>query len=424
MTWLPLAETDPVPGDHYAVGELGAFFTDDAARIRAVMTELTSLDAGVWEGEAAEAFTRRRGQLIPHLEALATRWEGAGRALSAWAPALLDARDLAVRALRLAQTAEEERSRAQAQLDQARADAASAAAEPAAIAVAATGLAAPAPDPWAVPFWQHQVDEQEASLDAARRLLGQARELYDAGAARCEAALHTSTDDRLENHGGILAGVRRTIHHSVARFPQIKTVAKYVGLVAGALALTAAMFTGVGELAVAAYAVGGLATTLDTALAISGDAKVSTAVWDAVGLLTFGAGRAYASAARGTAAARAAKEESVLATRSLRGVVAESIRGGRPLTGAAARSRLLRLYKEWKAFAPEAAEGLVPEPRNWMRAVTVWKDIEIPPKDVLRVSREAARYAGISRVLEGASQANDIRSTIASESEILDEKAE
>ena len=98
---------------------------------------------------------------------------------------------------------------------------------------------------------------------------------------RCEAALHTVADDSLENHGGVLAGVRRTIHHTVKRFPQIKTFAKYIGLAAGALAMTAAMFTGVGELAVAAYAVGGLATTLDTALAISGDGKVSTAAWDA-----------------------------------------------------------------------------------------------------------------------------------------------
>ena len=422
MTWLPLAETDPVPGDHYAVGELGASFTADAARVRTIATQLQNLAAGLWEGDAAEGFTRRREHLVPRLEALARRWEGSGRALSEWAPALRDARDTAIRALRLAQDAEEQRVRSQAGLDRARADAADA--QRAALIAAATGQPTPHPDPGAVPWWERQVVEHEDTIGAARRLLDQARELYETGAARCEHALHTAADDSLENHGGWMAGARRTIHHTVKRFPQIKTFAKYTGLAAGALAMTAAMFTGVGELAVAAFAVGGLATTLDAALAVSGDGKWTTAAWDAFGLLTFGAGRAYASAARGTAAARAAKEESVLATRSLRGVVAESARGGPPLTGAAARSRLLRLYKEWRAFAPEAAQGLVPEPRNWMRAVTVWKDIEIPPRDVLRVSREAARYAGISRVLEGASQANDIRGTIASEREILDEKTE
>jgi hypothetical protein len=418
MVWLPLAEADPVPGDHFAVGELGASFNADAARIRAIITELQHLDAGLWEGEAAEAFTNRREHLIPHLDALATRWEGAGRALSAWAPALMDARDLATRALRDAQAAEEGRVRAQAGLEQAQAE------EEAAQQVAPTApgaaLATRPPDFTAVPWWQHRVAEQEDALAAARTLLGQARELYETGAARCEAALHAAADDSLENHGGFLAGARRTIHGAVRRFPQIKTIAKYVGLAAGGLAVAAAMCTGVGALATAAFVAGGLATTLDTALAVSGDGKVSTAVWDGFGLLTFGLGRAFASAARGTAGAAALKSEAELATGSLKGIVAESLKGGRPLTGAAARSRLLKLYREWKAFAPEAAEGAFPEGRNWLRAATFWQQIEVPPKDLLLLSHDAEHYAHISRVLEGATRANDMRGTITSEYEILE----
>lgn len=276
-----------------------------------------------------------------------------------------------------------------------------------------------------MPWWQRQVAEHEDTLGAAGRLLDQARELYETGATRCEAALHTAADDSLGNHGGLFADVRRTIHHTVKRFPQIKTFAKYIGLAAGALAMTAAMFTGVGELAVAAYAVGGLATTLDTALAVSGDGRWTTAGWDAVGLLTFGAGRAFASAARGTSAVRALRETEALERGgSLKGLAAEGVRSARPLTGIAAKSRLLNLYDEWSEFTPEAARGLLPEARNWLKAATVWKEIEIPPKDLLRLSEDATRYAGISRTLEGASKANDIRGMIASENEVLEEQAE
>jgi hypothetical protein len=419
VTWVPLADADPVPGDHCAVAELGASFGQDALWIRAVVSQLAGLDVGLWEGEAADAFAHRRGGLVPHLEALAARWDGAGRALAAWAPTLEAARDMAGRARLRAQAADERRAWAQAGLEQAQAKAA--AAERAALTAFPTGMPASVADLDAVPWWQRQVDEHEASLASARALLHEARDLYRKGAAQCEAALHAAADDRLENHGGLLADARRTIHHTVQRFPQIKTIAKELGLAAGLLAITASMFTGVGELAVVAFAVGGLATTVDTALAVSGDAKWSTAAWDGFGLLTFGAGRAFASAARGTAAVSAVERSERLASvNSLEGIVAEGVGSSRPLTGAAAQSRLLRLYNEWTGFVPEAAQGLLPEGRNWLKALTFWEEIEIPPPDVLRIGGQASRYAGVSRIFEGATTANDIRGTIASEKEILE----
>lgn len=331
MAWLPLADHDPVPGDPFGVGDLGAYFTDEAAKLRAIVAELDRLDAGVWEGEAAEAFTRRRTRLVPHLEALATRWERGGKALKAWAPALDDARTQARKALALAQDADERRIDAQAGLESAREQVA--ADTRAALLAASTGLAAPAPDASVIPWLERQVAEQEAELAVARTLLGQAQELYETESRRCEAALHAAADDTIENRGGFLAGARRTIHHAVKRFPQIKTFAKYLGLAAGALALAASLFTGVGGLALAAFIVGGLATTLDTALFVSGDGPWTAVAADAFGLLTFGASRAFASAARGTAAGRAIERSDELRRMtSLKGVVAEGASSVKPLT--------------------------------------------------------------------------------------------
>ena len=120
MTWLPLRDHDPVPGDPFGTGDLGAYFTDEAAKLRSIVAELRGLDAGLWEGDAAEAFSRRRTRLLPHLEALASRWERGGNALKVWAPVMDDAKTKARRALWDAQQADERRIQLQAELDVAR----------------------------------------------------------------------------------------------------------------------------------------------------------------------------------------------------------------------------------------------------------------------------------------------------------------
>lgn len=431
MTWLPLRDDDPVPGDPFGTGDLGAYFHDEAAKLRAIVTELRSLDAGIWEGDAAEAFSRRRTRLIPHLEALATRWEGGGTALKTWAPVMDDAKTTARRALRDAQDADERRMSAQTELDEARARAGinpypfGGVADPfAAFRPPATEELPPGVDLSRIQWLERQVAEREAEIAQARVLLGQAEELYGAGSRRCEAALHAAADDTIQDRGGVLASTRRALHHVVRRYPQIKTVAKGLGLAAGALALTASLFTGVGALATGAFIVGGLATALDIGLLASGDGKWTTVAWDLFGLATFGLSRAYASAARGTASAETAEAARRLATRSLKGVFAEGVRSAEPIAGAAAQSRLLKLYSTWKGFGPEAARGIWPEGRNWLKAVTFWKQIEIPPPDVLRLSRDAVRYGSASRAIDGIGHATGIRGIVAAEQEYFDKQAE
>jgi len=418
VTWLPLADHDPVPGDHYGTGDLGTYFSYEATQLRNIATELRRLDAGMWEGEAADSFRERRKDLTPRLEALAKRWDATSQALKLWADDMDCAQTLARRARLDAEAAEERRSDAQAKLDSARGEF-----RPDLLNLAVAPIGPPPPDDL-IPWLEREVTEREADLARARTVLGQATELYEDGARRCERALHAAADDTLENRGGIVAGASRTLHHVVRRYPQIKTMAKGLGLAAGALAIGASMFTGVGELATLAFVVGGLATTLDTALLVSGDGRWTTVAWDAFGLLTFGLGRAFASAARGTAAAKTGEGTRRLATQSLRGVVAEGVASAEPITGAAARSRLLKLYEGWKGFASEAATGMWPDSRNWVRAVTFWKQIEVPPADVLRLSRDVVRYGTTGRVIEGVGRANEIRGIVAEEQEALDKKRE
>jgi hypothetical protein len=275
----------------------------------------------------------------------------------------------------------------------------------------------PALDYDGIRFWEGQVVDHEGDLACARTLLAQAEELYEAGARTCETVLNRAADDTIEDDRGLLARARRTFHGVVRRFPQIKTAAKYLGLAAGLLAVAASMFTGVGELATLAFIAGGAATLLDTTLMVSGDGKWTTVAWDVAGLLLFGVGRAYASAARGTAGSKLVEAGRRTAT-STREVVVDSVRSG------ALRDRFLMQYQEWRAFAPETAQGLLPEGRNWVRAFTFWKEIEIPPTEVLRVSREAVGYARASRVIEGIGRVNDVRGVVGSEVELLEGRSQ
>lgn len=422
MTWLPLAEHDPVPGDPYLVGDLGMYFTDEAAKLRAIVAQLDGLDAGMWEGQAAEAFAERRTDLVPHLKALATRWEKAAAALKVWSLTQGDARTQANAALERARHAAERRTKIEVSLVAAGEEAA--AAIPASFVATATGRPAPDWDPTLVPWLQGQLSECDGEIDVARMLLRQAKELYEEGAVACETALNDASDDTIENKGGVLAGARRVLHSTVKRFPQIKAIAKGLGLAAAVLGLAAAICTGVGALPTLAFIAGGLSATANTALWASGDGPWTAVAWDAFGLLTFGVGRAYASAARGTVAARTLEETHRLQRlTSLKGVVAEGVRSAEPLTGIAAKQRLLAQYRNWSGFGSELAEGVLPEARNVLKAAAFWKQIEIPPADVLAISRSAARYATTSRVAEGLGLAGDFRGLVESEVEMLDDQA-
>ena len=96
MDWAPLCEGDPIPGDPAGIVVLAARLRAKAVELRDIVSALSGISAdGIWTGEAADQFAKRRESVGPDLELVAARYDAAAKALEGFHPAVGDAQGLA-----------------------------------------------------------------------------------------------------------------------------------------------------------------------------------------------------------------------------------------------------------------------------------------------------------------------------------------
>ena len=253
VDWYPLAPTDPVPGDPAAVVALARTMAGTAAAARREATTLARHGGlPTWRGTAAEAFAAVVLDLPPLLERVAARYEGAARALTAYADELALARSQARAALACAR--------------------------------------ATTPD-----------------LVAAHRGLAEAVATRDRAVGAATARLADVAHDGLQDQRS-LARLLGRVAHAAADFAIGTAHLQDVSAVLGALALATAWCPPVaGTLEVGALATGGVALVAQVELARTGDGTWSDVGSSAAGLALFGVGRVYGATTRAAGAVGAAE---------------------------------------------------------------------------------------------------------------------
>ena len=406
--WEPLAESDPVPGDPAAVAGLVHRLDATAEVMRDQTERMRGIDAkSFWEGEAAEQFARHQEELPPLLDRLVERYARVSAALAAYHPSLDEAQAMARQALARARVAEADITTAERGLEameqhaqdaRLRADQQTATSPP--------GSPPVEPEPWAGPNWDAALVEAKADMDAARRLLDDAKELRDEAAQRATGEIDAAIDDDLKNEVGFFVALRRGAGAIVEALP-VEEFAQVMGVVAGVLAIAALAFPVLAPIALVA---GGLSLLATATLATAGEAS-----WGAVGLEVIGligVGRVFTAmsrAARGTAAARAA----ATVPKGLTGKVTATT--GTKVSGAAARSTLTKQYGRVAGhYGTEASPGLRRSFERGMSALRPRSMMDQYGDDMARLGRDpvgamrqsfgdqvADLRGGISPALEG-----------------------
>ncbi|MFZ5851408.1 MAG: putative T7SS-secreted protein [Actinomycetota bacterium] len=368
------ADAGAVPGDPLAVAALADRLGRVAASLAGPARQLRELPAErYWEGPAAAAFTGWRESLAVRLDQVHRRYAAAAAALARYHPALAEAQQRAQLAL---QRAEQARAEGRAAQD------------------ALAGLAVrlrlePVPDPAALAEhrrWTVRAGDAAAALTAAQRLLADARALRDDAARRCAAALDTAADDPLRDPP--LGRLRRlpvsAADWAAAHLPlrQLAAAAGRVAMVAGVAALALSWVPVVGQvLGAVALVAGVLALVADLTLAVAGEAAWWTAAMDAVGLATFGVGRAARAGGEAAASAHEARH-------ALDRLVARRIAGRPADPGATRVSRhAVRRARRTLQQAERAAAGLLPTPGRLRAAYSVPGLVSAARAEAAAVSR-------------------------------------
>jgi len=354
--WSPLADDDPVPGDPDALADLSGNLSATAERIRSQVERLRSIDTEFWEGEAAEAFRERESDLPDRLSLLVTRYHRASAALGAYAPRLGDARAKARAALAQARTAEANIEAARQGIDAMEAETAAAREAAGDYNAANPDLAPRAAVPYDGPPYRSHLDEAESDMAAARALLDDARELRDGAARTAGQALDAAVNDDLENEGGFFAALGRVADDVLDAFEAVAPILSEIAGWVGVAALVLAWVPVLGQvLAVTALVLGGIALVMNLSLAISGRQGWGPAVMDAIGVASFGVGRAAAAAGRTVRTTRSAYQGG----RAARGAIRSASQSRAATRAGFSRSAVQRMGRQY-GRAESAAAGFRP----------------------------------------------------------------
>lgn len=301
--WTPLAGSDPVPGDPDTVERIGRQYVatadelrQQAARLRALSTDRS------WDSDAADEWRHQGHEVAGKLGKVVDRYDATGRALRTYSAALRGAQDLADRARALAQDADRRsRTAQQGKQDQLHQHAS----QPA---------GTPPPDTSA---FDRQAAQASEDLATARTWLHDATQERDDSAARAASAIDDITgSDGLDD--GHFAGFRKWVGDRVEwvdrNLKKITDIAGWVATICGTAALLVGWIPVVGQIAAAVLT--GIATLASVValigsfvLALEGRGSWLDVGINALGLLTFGVGRAAVTGVKaGARATRAAAQ--------------------------------------------------------------------------------------------------------------------
>ncbi len=306
-SWYPLASSDPVPGDPDRVEAAGTRYTTVAVAIETAadgLEQIAQIDAMV--SNAVDAIREEAAKVASDIRTARQRYEEVGAALVAYARELRGAQSDAVAALERARRAQSAIDEAQQALNVASADLDDARRDDDDEAVTeATRRRNRA---------RSDLSDGDVELSRARADLDDAVARRDSAAAVAQAAIGTVTSGDHLNDGAWEDFWSGFLHATSEIFGTIAAVA-------GIAALVLCWVPVIGQaLAVVALVAGAVALLADIVLLTQGEGSWEKVIWGAVGVLSFGAGRALASAASlsGRAAQATARLQSAgnLATRA------------------------------------------------------------------------------------------------------------
>ncbi|MEW2323539.1 hypothetical protein AB0926_20930 [Streptomyces griseoincarnatus] len=296
--WAVLDESaDPIPGDPETVARLGRQLRKTAEAIDKEAREIEAL-ASVenWKGKTATEFRGAAEGASGKLRKAFKRYDEAAQALGTqvregvcsneFASELHRAQQMADQALKDAEQADESLGSARRALD---------------------GLPDDTPDD--DPDRKRHTDRQKAATSAladAKKALAAAKGIRDRAARAAADAIH----DVIENDGlkdGWKDKFKNWVHENAGWLKEISKWAGRIALWAGVAALALGWIPVIGQaIAVVANAVALVASVValatDLVLVLGGEGSWKSVILDAVGVATFGLGRAAMAGAKGVAA--------------------------------------------------------------------------------------------------------------------------
>lgn len=286
--WEVVGESsDPVPGDPEDVARLGRELRRTADAIEKQAGEIKALaSVEAWKSKTAEEYRDQAKGASDKLRKAFRRYDEASRALGTtvdadvcsnqYASELARAQKMADKALSDAETADEDRRTAKS-------------------ALAAQPDDTPKDDP-ATKRHEKAEENADSALKAAKDAVDAAKSIRDAAAKRAADAIHdVIEDDGLKD--GWKDKFQNWVHENSGWLKEISKWAGRIALAAGVLALVVGWIPVIGQIAAAALnAVALLASVtalaVDLVLYLGGEGSLKAVLLDAVGVATFGLGRA------------------------------------------------------------------------------------------------------------------------------------
>lgn len=402
VDWSPLAGSDPVPGDPDRVEVLGRHYRKVAATISDAAAKLRQIAANYdgMESESVDAVRTNAEKVADDITRAHERYDGVGQALVGYAPQLRDAQSESVAALRQAKDAEAAQASANrsAEAAQARVDSAA----PGADTTADQGDHRRA---------QGAAEAAGDALTAAHKRLQRATEARDRAAQQAIGGIN-----EVKNSGDLNDSWWDNWGAKV-----VKVIVKWadrIAVVAGVLALAVAWIPIIGQAAAAILGtialVAGLVSLLGhISLAATGYGNWSAVTLAAIGVVTFGIGRAAiaglkvsAHGVRGAsrlAAGRRAATHSGSAMRALRTTLGTT----RPMGRNAARNAVRQANQQgFVSSVRNFGQGFRKLPQEFADNVRTLRNADWG--DALRQARDGGRPSSM-RILGEHGAAADLQ---------------
>jgi hypothetical protein len=315
--WTPLGRTDdPVPGDADGVWDAKLSLDRTVAAIEDAVNGITKISTGdttdIGDSEATRAWQDKADDIAEKLNKAKPRYEVAAKAMSDYHTALVEAQSLSLEALRDAEDAKSEQDKAREAHD---------AAEPDAPDLAQLALG---------------VERADGAMGDAVAKLDRAIGIRDAAAEKAKNDIHNKIEDD---------DVKDSFWDNMSDFADILS---WVSTALGVLALVVNVIPVIGQalsaiLGIAALITGALALVLHLGAAIDNGEGWDAVIFDAIGVATFGIGRAFTAGAKGLSLASRTTAWGV--TKGMGGQVASRLSSGAfafaskgPMTVGAARN--------------------------------------------------------------------------------------
>lgn len=368
--WSPLAGSDPIPGDPGAVGALVRRLTSTSNGIKRQADRLRSIETGWWKGRAADAFVRHQTKLPPLLDDVARRYDQVAEALDAYHPDLENAQAMALEALFKAKAAQAAIERAQQGLIEMQQHEYAQNARVSSYNAEHPKQPPIQPAPWQGPNWHSELQYAHEDMDAARKLLDDARSLRDEVAGRAAGRISNAIDDALKNEGGFSAFVKRqwkTFTEEV--LPVVARIAEFAATV---LAVASLIFPVLAPLAViaAALALGIALLKVAAGQGSWGDVGVA-----AFGIFTGGLGRIVGKLPKAMRAAAARTLGTGIASSGILGRITAT--AGRLVSGAAARSTAVKQFTVVAEHYSRGSRGFFPAADEFRSAVAALRSPQL-----------------------------------------------